>query len=90
MKRYVLTVSGHVQGVGFRYHVQRAAARIGLTGFVRNLDSGQVYIEVQGDEGKIDEFKQAITHDVPFATVNGIEAEETQIRLQEGSFRVKY
>lgn len=39
---------GRVQGVGFRYTVQRAAARVGLTGFVRNLPDGTVEALLQG------------------------------------------
>lgn len=50
MKRLIFTVSGRVQGVGFRYYVQRLAHAIGLTGFVRNLENGDVYIEAQGAE----------------------------------------
>ena len=37
-------VRGRVQGVGFRYFAQRAAAELGLTGYVRNLDDGRVEV----------------------------------------------
>ncbi|MBN1278417.1 MAG: acylphosphatase, partial [Chlorobiaceae bacterium] len=43
------TVSGIVQGVGFRPFVYRLAIAIGLDGFVRNTASG-VLLEVQGDQ----------------------------------------
>lgn len=46
-ERLRIRVSGCVQGVGFRPHVQRLAERLALTGFVRN-DPGGVLIEVQG------------------------------------------
>jgi acylphosphatase len=48
-----ILVKGSVQGVGFRYFVQRHAERLGLFGYTRNLPSGQVEIEVEGDKNSI-------------------------------------
>ena len=42
-------VSGHVQGVGFRFFVERAARVEGLHGWVRNLDDGRVEAAAEGD-----------------------------------------
>jgi acylphosphatase len=42
------TVSGQVQGVGFRYSTLRQARQLGLVGRVRNLPSGAVEIDVAG------------------------------------------
>ena len=39
VRRYY--VSGVVQGVGFRYFALRAAQRLGLAGYVRNLRDGR-------------------------------------------------
>ena len=47
------TVTGVVQGVGFRPFVHRIATDLGLTGFVGN-DSGAVFLEVQGPGTRID------------------------------------
>ena len=35
-------IKGDVQGVGFRFFAQRAAARHQIVGYVRNLDDGRV------------------------------------------------
>jgi hydrogenase maturation protein HypF len=58
------TVTGVVQGVGFRPFVHRIATELGLTGFVGN-DSGAVFLEVQGPGALIDEFRQRLGADPP-------------------------
>ena len=49
-----IVVSGLVQGVGFRFFVHRHASRLGVRGFVRNLYSGDVEIEVEGDRSLVE------------------------------------
>jgi len=51
----LIFVSGLVQGVGFRYFVQRKAISYGLRGFVRNAYNGTVEIVVVGAETTIQE-----------------------------------
>jgi acylphosphatase len=41
-------IEGRVQGVGFRYFVERAAAELGLAGFVRNRRDGTVEALLSG------------------------------------------
>ena len=48
-------ISGDVQGVGFRFHTRIKARNLGLKGFVRNLDSGEVEAIFEGEEDKIKE-----------------------------------
>jgi acylphosphatase len=45
-----IIVKGTVQGVGFRYYTRRLASSLGLTGFVKNLASGEVEIEAEGEK----------------------------------------
>jgi acylphosphatase len=45
-RRYL--VSGRVQGVGFRWFVEREAAQLGITGWVRNRDNGSVEVMATG------------------------------------------
>ena len=44
-------VKGRVQGVGFRWFVQREAAELGLRGWVRNTEDGHVEVVAAGDAG---------------------------------------
>jgi hydrogenase maturation protein HypF len=62
--RQRFTVTGVVQGVGFRPFVHRIASELRLTGFVGN-DSGAVFIEVQGPVARIAEFGRRLRADAP-------------------------
>lgn len=50
-----ITVSGIVQGVGFRYFIARAAAELGLSGYVKNLWNGDVEIYAEGRKEFLEE-----------------------------------
>jgi acylphosphatase len=54
---YSITVTGRVQGVGFRYAAFHVARQLGLTGYVRNNPDGTVYMEVEGSEDKLEEYR---------------------------------
>ena len=53
-------VKGRVQGVGFRWFVQREAAEIGLRGWVRNTEDGHVEIVAAGSSEDLAELKTAL------------------------------
>ena len=48
-------ISGEVQGVGFRFHTQIKARNLGLKGWVKNLDNGDVEAVFEGEEDKVNE-----------------------------------
>jgi len=62
--RQHLTVTGVVQGVGFRPFVHRIAGELGLAGFVGN-NSGAVFLEVQGDGARVAEFGRRLRAEAP-------------------------
>src|SRR5699024_5324258 len=51
-----LIVSGHVQGVGFRFTAQQHATKYNLVGWVKNNPDGTVELEVEGPKNKINLF----------------------------------
>ena len=64
MDRRAITVSGIVQGVGFRPFVYALASDMHLHGFVKN-SAGSVLIEVEGDSRDLDVFVDALTKRPP-------------------------
>jgi len=59
-KAYQITVKGRVQGVGFRYFAAKRAQALGLKGFVKNTNDGNVYIEAQGQEDQLIAFVEEV------------------------------
>jgi acylphosphatase len=53
-ERVHIVVSGLVQGVGFRWFVQRRAQALGLSGFVRNRVDGSVELEAEGERALLE------------------------------------
>lgn len=53
-------VKGRVQGVGFRWFVQREAAEIGLRGWVRNTDDGDVEVLAAGEPEQLKDLMKAL------------------------------
>lgn len=57
-RRYLVT--GRVQGVGFRYFVQRRAVELGLAGWVRNRPDGGVEVLAEGPVAALAKLRQAL------------------------------
>ena len=55
-RRRTVLFAGHVQGVGFRYTVQRIARRFRVTGYVRNLRDGRVEVVAEGASEELGRF----------------------------------
>jgi acylphosphatase len=62
-------VQGRVQGVGFRWFVREQARRLGLAGWVRNLESGAVEVVAAGRADAIASFRRVLGEGPPAAAV---------------------
>ncbi|MGB6513950.1 MAG: carbamoyltransferase HypF [Mycobacterium sp.] len=87
--RQRFTVTGVVQGVGFRPFVHRIASELGLTGFVGN-DSVAVFLEVQGPTPRIDEFRRRLRAEAPpLAAISAIHVVEVSAdSMCDSTFRI--
>jgi DNA ligase D-like protein (predicted 3'-phosphoesterase) len=68
-------VRGDVQGVGFRDATVRRARELGVTGWVRNGDSGSLQVHAEGDQEAVDELAAFLHHGPAPARVAGVELE---------------
>ena len=66
------TVTGLVQGVGYRYYVLRHASRLGLKGYVRNLRDGSVQVVAQGDDASLAALEDLLARGPALARVTGV------------------
>ena len=76
-KRYL--VHGRVQGVGYRWFVQKAATDLGLAGYARNLDDGSVEVYATGPAPKIEDLNGLLWKGPRLSDVRGVEVMEAQM-----------
>lgn len=80
-------VRGRVQGVGFRYFVERSAQQLGLNGYARNLDDGRVEVYAAGPVEKITQLAGLLRVGPRWAEVRGVEEQEAAIE-EHGGFTI--
>lgn len=91
IKQIKIQVSGRVQGVGFRFFTHQQAQKLGLVGYVKNLDNGDVEIVVQGDSLQISKLIQWLEQGGPVsARISNIHIHEQAIQEVLTSFKVRY
>jgi acylphosphatase len=68
-----LRIIGRVQGVGFRFYMQRKARELGVTGWVHNCRDGSVEAMVQGSPESVDAMIAWARRGPPSAMVTGVQ-----------------
>lgn len=69
------TVTGRVQGVGFRFYTLRVAQKLELVGWVKNESDGSVSIEAVGTGASLDTFVSRIRQGPASARVDGVQVQ---------------
>ena len=82
-------ISGDVQGVGFRFFAQRAAARHQVVGFVKNLADGRVEALAEGPGHSVEAFKDELATGPRFSSVAHIEEIDLDPTGSYSSFRIE-
>lgn len=63
--RMTAFVTGHVQGVGFRWWTRSRALELGLAGYAKNLKDGRVEVVAEGERGDVDKLLALLQEDPP-------------------------
>jgi acylphosphatase len=72
-------VSGVVQGVGFRMFSQRVSARLGVTGYAKNLADGRVEVYAIGSSAELAALRHELERGPRSSSVTGVVEEDTNI-----------
>ncbi|MGE5593038.1 MAG: acylphosphatase [Betaproteobacteria bacterium] len=87
--RAEMTVTGRVQGVGFRGFAQRHAMALGLCGWIKNRYDGAVEVVAEGERYRIERFIALLREGPPWARVDGVEVRWCEYHGEFSSFRVR-
>lgn len=77
-KAVKVTISGRVQGVGFRMFTERNAQTKNVMGYVKNLDNGDVEAFFQGSKENVNEMIEVVKNGPLGSSVDNITVEEKE------------
>ena len=89
-RRVRLAASGRVQGVFYRQSMKVEASRLGVSGWVRNLDDGRVEAVVEGDDAGVDSLLAWARRGPAGSRVDALEASELAPEGRLRGFEVRY
>jgi acylphosphatase len=82
--RVVAVVSGHVQGVGYRWFVRELASAAGLSGSAANLPDGRVEVEVEGPEDAVASLVAALDGPRAPGSVSRVDSHRAEVQGSTG------
>ena len=86
-RRYV--VRGRVQGVGFRWFVEREAHTLGIAGWVRNNSDGSVEVLAMGTPEQLSNLRSRLRQGPRAARVDDVEESEAPPATELKTFRIE-
>jgi acylphosphatase len=87
--RFRASVTGRVQGVGYRASAAHEGRRLGLHGWVRNRFDGTVEVEAQAEQAALDSFLVYLRHGPPGARVKTVDVEWLPVAPDLGPFEIR-
>lgn len=83
-----ITVSGRVQGVGFRYFIAQIAENLALNGYAKNLFTGEVEIIAEGREEFLQELIKKAKEGPRNSRVNSCKVEWLDFQKKYNNFEI--
>jgi acylphosphatase len=88
--RIHIFVSGKVQGVFFRDSTVKQAEKLGVFGWIQNLENGIVEAVFEGDKDKVDKIVKWVRKGPFFAKVKEIDVDQQRYTGEFKDFQIKY
>ena len=85
----IFIVRGRVQGVGFRWFVEREAHILGIAGWVRNRSDGTVEVLAMGTRNQLSGLRSRLREGPRAARVDDVEESEAEAVTGLNSFRIQ-
>ena len=89
-KRIRATVYGRVQRVAFREYTRQEAARLGVSGWVRNQPDGTVAVLCEGEAAEVDALVTWLSVGSPYAMVSRVESVEEDPQGATGPLIIRF
>lgn len=90
MAEFHAVITGRVQGVGFRYFVQRRAGCRDIRGFTRNLPNGDVEVVGQGPRPALDDFLEDLGKGPSLSRVDNVQVIWKDTEQRFDGFGIRY
>ena len=88
MKAFKATVSGKVQGVWFRDSTRQEAIKLKVTGWVKNIPGGMVYLEAEGEEKNLKSLERWLHIGSPHSRVDRVDLQRIVPTNAYSTFKV--
>ena len=85
-----IIVDGRVQGVGYRFFTERAAARFDIKGWSRNLPDGRVMLEIEGEKDKAEKFIRELEKGPSMSRVENVNVKWKPFQGSFTGFHIKF
>jgi acylphosphatase len=90
-KQANIIVTGLVQGVNFRYDTKRKAEQLNITGYIKNLPTGnQVEIVAKGDKEAISELIEWCKSGTVYSRIENVESVWKDSSGEYNEFKIEY
>lgn len=88
--RVYVCVSGNVQGVNFRYETRKKARDLGIGGWIRNTEKGEVEMEIEGEKQDLEKIIGWIKKEPGFFKIESVEVFWKEFKDEFKVFEIKY
>ena len=83
-------ITGHVQGVGYRFYARNQAHKLGIKGWVKNLDNEDVEVLAQGSRDILEQFIRFLKKGPELSQIDNIDINWQNPSIIYDGFNIEY